>query len=125
MPKPLSLEPGGGGKSRTAAKRAPQRDLVLPMSPIGHSSRLDFMDVSTVLSDTFERETSCGGGGGGGVSGGGGVGAKEVPRVSTQKIPHRTVLESFGPPKIEVSSAPENLLYRVSLCCFYTSFLII
>ena len=73
----------------------PQRDLELPMSPIGRSSALDFMDTSTVLSETFDGVRRSG-------EGSGGV-TKEPPRVSTQKIPHRTLLESFGPPRINVS----------------------
>ncbi len=94
IPKPLSLEPGGGNKGgRQSMVKRPQRDLELPMSPIGHSSSLEFMDTSTVLSETFEKMKSSGK-----------DGAREPPRVSTQKIPHRTLLESFGPPKIKVSA---------------------
>lgn len=69
------------------------------MSPIGRSSGLEIMDTSTVLSENL-GEVGMGGGGDGG---GGGGGYGEPPRVSTQKIPHQTVLESFGPPKINVS----------------------
>ena len=85
------------------------------MSPISHTSVLDIMDTSTALSELEGSEgepwrRGCGRSGeGGGSSGGGGGGG---PRVSTQKIPHRTVLESFGPPKIEVSF----LTYHIKCC---------
>lgn len=59
----------------------PDRNLVLPMSPIGKPSALDLHDT------TCDRElpslfTTHG-----------------PPRVSTQKLPHHTVLNSFGPQK--------------------------
>ena len=67
----------------------PQRDMELPMSPIGKTSSLDIMDTSTTLSESlrlgaeFDARLPMG----------------ELPRVSTQKIPHRTILGSFGPPR--------------------------
>lgn len=97
LPKPLSLEPGRG--DRPSAR--PQRDLELPMSPIGEPSNLDIMDCSTVLSEKRDARDHIGDGSGGGRSLERGM--DELPRVSTQKIPHRTVLDSFGPPKIKVS----------------------
>ena len=56
--------------------KRPERDLELPMSPIGHPSDLDFLDASSSSLSLYE----------------------ELPKVSTQKVPHLTVLDSFGPP---------------------------
>lgn len=64
------------------------------MSPIGKSSNLDIMDTTTHT--VFSENLGEGGEGGGG-------GLEDMPRVSTQKIPHRTLLESFGPPRINVN----------------------
>lgn len=94
--KPLSLERGGSGKDRLSMR--PQRDVELPMSPINRASSLDLMDTTNA---TFLSETLCEPGDGG--NGGGGRSLGELPRVSTQKIPHKTILDSFGPPKMNVS----------------------
>ena len=76
--------------AQISVPKVPQRDLELPMSPISHSSTLELMDCSAVLSGSARSRGDSGA-------------SREVPRVSTQKIPHRTLLESFGPPKIQVS----------------------
>ncbi len=66
------------------------------MSPIGKPSNLDIMDTTTCsMHLSGKRKTQdmsllMGD-------------YQEPPRVSTQKIPHRTILDSFGPPKINVS----------------------
>lgn len=91
MPKPLSLE--RGGKDRLSMR--PQRDMELPMSPIDRASSLDLMDTTT--NATFLSEILADQG----VSGDG-RGLREPPRVSTQKIPHQTILDSFGPPRMNV-----------------------
>ena len=59
----------------------PERNLVLPMSPIGKPSALDLHDA------TCDRELPSL------------FATHGAPRVSTQKIPHHTVLNSFGPQK--------------------------
>ena len=56
--------------------KMPDRDLELPMSPIGHPSTLDFLDASTSSISLYEDQ----------------------PKVSTQKLPRHTILDSFGPP---------------------------
>ena len=55
----------------------PDRGLELPMSPIGEPSSLELLDASA-SGLSFYAEA-------------------EQPKVSTQKIPHRTILNSFGP----------------------------
>ena len=57
----------------------PDRHRPLPMSPIRKPSALEFQEVSggTELSSMFA--------------------IRRVPRVSTQKLPHLTALNSFGP----------------------------
>ena len=52
----------------------PDRGLELPMSPIGKPSTLELLDASASLSFY----------------------ADDQPKVSTQKIPHQTHLDSFG-----------------------------
>ena len=56
--------------------KRPERDLELPMSPIGHPSTLDFLDASISSFSLYE----------------------DLPKVSTQKVPRITILDSFGPP---------------------------
>lgn len=53
----------------------PNRGLELPMSPIGEPSSLELLDASTAGLSFY---------------------AEEQPKVSTQKIPHKTLLNSFG-----------------------------
>ena len=65
------------------------------MSPIGKPSTLEIMDTSAVHSERFDRIQV-------GADWSGGR-REELPRVSTQKIPHNTLLDSFGPPKIRVN----------------------
>ena len=60
----------------------PERNLVLPMSPIGKPSALD-LDGTTCDRELPSLFTAHG-----------------APRVSTQKLPHHTVLNSFGPPSL-------------------------
>lgn len=60
------------GKARSFDR--PDRDLELPMSPIGKPSTLELLDASASLSFY----------------------AEDQPKVSTQKIPHQTHLDSFG-----------------------------
>lgn len=107
VPKPLSLEPSKAGKQLATR---PQRDLELPMSPIGKPSTLEIMDTSAVHSERFDRIR-------GDASWSGGR-TEELPRVSTQKIPHRTLLDSFGPPKIRVSPerSARTVDVSVSVC---------
>ena len=91
VPKALSLELSKSGACPSQMRR-PQRNLELPMSPIACPSTLEIMDTSALHTERCQRI-----GGGAGWSGGH---VQDVPRVSTQKIPHRTVLDSFGPPPI-------------------------
>ena len=58
----------------------PERNLALPMSPITKPSALDLHDTTCDTQLSSLLTTS------------------RAPRVSTQKLPHPTVLNSFGPP---------------------------
>ncbi len=58
--------------------RRPERNLELPMSPIGKPSTLNFLDTSTISSLDLSHY-------------------KNQPKVSTQKVPHQTVLRGFAP----------------------------
>jgi len=60
------------------------------MSPIARPSTLEIMDTSALHTERCRQI----GGGADWTSGH----VQDIPRVSTQKIPHRTVLDSFGPP---------------------------
>ena len=111
----LSLERrGGSGSGQDRLSMRLQRDVELPMSPIERTSSLDLMDTTSASTAAFLF--SAGGQQGhqevGGASGDDDNGEgkrrwrgerEELPRVSTQKIPHRTVLDSFGPPMLKVS----------------------
>jgi hypothetical protein len=99
VPKPLNLERTGGGKDRLSMR--PQRDMELPMSPINRASNLQLMDTTTTNATFLLSETLHDPGGGSGMD------SRELPRVSTQKIPHKTILDSFGPPRINVSAFPD------------------
>ena len=95
VPKPISLERSGNNKDGLSM-RAQQHDVELPMSPINRASSLELMDTTTTSTNaTFLSNTGAGDGGGGG----GRRGLEKLPRVSTQKIPHNTILDSFGPPR--------------------------
>lgn len=58
----------------------PERNLALPMSPISKPSALDLHDTTCDTQLSSLLTTTHG------------------PRVSTQKLPHHTMLNSFGPP---------------------------
>ena len=94
VPKVLSLEPTKAGNQLPTR---PQRDLELPMSPIGQPSTLEIMDTSAIHTERYEKIR-------GSAEWSGGQHVEEPPRVSTQKIPHKTLLDSFGPPRLQVSS---------------------
>lgn len=68
----------------------PERNLALPMSPITKPSALDLHDTTcdTQLSSLLTTT--------------------RAPRVSTQKLPHPTVLNSFGPPPQQKRSGFDN-----------------
>ena len=57
----------------------PERNLALPMSPIGDPSALEFHDTSYDAGSHFRSLYT------------------NAPKVSTQKLPHYTALDSFGP----------------------------
>ena len=61
-------------------------DHELPMSPIVKPSSLDLLDASSASLSLYQNQ----------------------PKVSTQKIPHRSVLDSFGPGHSKVPAASVN-----------------
>ena len=65
----------------------PERNLALPMSPIGKPSVLDLHD-SICNADLLPLLPPY----------------SNAPKVSTQKLPHHTALDSFGPPPLQQST---------------------
>ncbi len=81
--------------------RRPERNLELPMSPIGKPSTLTLLDSSTASSFDLSH-------------------FKDLPKVSTQRVPHPTVLQAFGPPprpqvRNEKSHHPALDRYQISM----------
>lgn len=72
--------------------RRPDRDLELPMSPIGNPSSLELLDATSSSLSFYTNE-------------------EEQPKVSTQKIPHHTAFHSFGPARPKASENPKQCQY--------------